>query len=187
MVNNNSVTADQKIKRFIKEFGGITNEQIDKLLTPTELKSKNYYINKLKRVVLKETREGYIAINSKVSFSNAYKCCTWVMLDNLDPNVDYEDLSFFRAEKPSHVIYLKNNKTYNLMYVDLNSKGSIEYFQEEFAKNRTGKSDDSFSVVFVFDDKRMFDLLNNTDIYIPYQLAYVNFCDGDTPFVEYRS
>ena len=179
-----------QITRFIRELGGITDAQID-LLLGDKSAHKEYYVNSLNRLHVVEEQPGVYTLKKNKDrkqflYTKDMEMCAWVLLTTEGVSFEYESEDYYRGEHPTQIFFQKEEMVYNLVYIDLNRKGTIQLLQQKyFARMNTVIDDNSFKYVFVIDDVRTMEMLKNMQITIPYVIAHVQYMGANVPTIDY--
>lgn len=179
-----------QITRFIRELGGITDAQID-LLLGDKSAHKEYYVNSLNRLHVVEEQPGVYTLKKNKDrkqflYTKDMEMCAWVLLTTEGVSFEPESEDYYRGEHPTQIFFQKEEMVYNLVYIDLNRKGTIQLLQQKyFARMNTVIDDNSFKYVFVIDDIQTMEMLKNMQVTIPYVIAHVQYTGTNVPTIDY--
>lgn len=173
------------ILQFIKEIGGITDEQIDALFPKAGSRAKKYYINALNGTYIKETSRGsgrYVALSGKAPFLEKNEMAGWVLLKN-DVNMEPDTKEYFKAAHPAQIYFMSGGKVYTVVYIDENGAPIINAMNEQYFSHNT-QPDDNSAFIFVTTSKAARDIVLNTSIKAPFLGAFISR-DNNQISIEY--
>ena len=174
------------ILQFIEEIGGITTEQIKALFPKADNRARDYYINSIKGVHVKETSKGsgvYVNISGKEPFLKKNEIAGWVLLNNeVDMSVDSKE--YFRAAHPAQIFFMAHGKVYTVVYIDENGEPIIQTMNELYFRNKR-TADDGNMLLFVTTSEESRELVRNANINAPFCGAFVYRDNNGDIAIEY--
>lgn len=190
MDNNRLPIGTAQITRFVRELGGITDAQINLLLGENKV-HKDYYVRSLNRLHIVEEQPGVYTLKknkerNQFLYTKDMQLCAWVLLCNEGISFEPGCEDYYRGEHPTQLFFQKEDIVYNLVYIDLNRKGTIQLLQQKYyARMNTLDDDGSFRYVFVIDDERTLEMLKSMQIVVPNVIAHVKFTGNEIPVIDY--
>lgn len=174
------------IMKFINEVGGITDKQLD-LLLGQQSKHKDFYISTLKNKYIDVSSKGVCtAKGQKNGYSKKREKCAWVLLHNMF-NDDETPVSFYADNKLFELTFLKNGMVYNVLYIDLNSAGTLSLVEQSYIQLHNAKKGQDLPICYllVIDDMRVQRQLEEQELLFPNKVAFLQYQEDDSVEVEY--
>ena len=174
------------IMSFIDELGGISDKQLD-LLLGSQCKHKDYYISTLKNKYINVSQKGiYTAKIPKNTYTSKREKCAWALLHNMQ-NEDGSPVTFYAGNKLFELTFLKDGTVYDVLYVDLNSSGTLSLVEQNFIQLHEAKKGQDIPVCYllVIDDMRVQKMIEEKELLFPNKVAFLQYQDDDSVEIEY--